>query len=331
VLSELPDRWEAEVTAWSKLNQKYKTPLGERQIPDANDEYFLYQTLVGAFPFEPEAVPQFGERVKEYVIKAVREAKVHTAWLQPDRAYEEGFINFVEQILKPTARNKFLIQFQAFWNTVADYGIYNSLSQTLLKITAPGVPDFYQGTELWDFSLVDPDNRRPVDYAGRIDSLKAIQQGIKVNILGLCEQLLENRRDGRLKQFLILQALAIRHRYHDVFAQGSYVPIPVMGPYEKHVIAFARQLEQQMVLTVVPRFLADLIQPGEYPLAETVWADTVIEIPQGLETTWHWQEGITGQSLPGGHVLAVGQTLKYFPVALLVGEASKGGGMRGRG
>jgi (1->4)-alpha-D-glucan 1-alpha-D-glucosylmutase len=187
-----------------------------------------------------------------------------------------------------------------------------------VKITAPGVPDFYQGTEWLDFSLVDPDNRRPVDYLARIEALKAIQIGIQSNILGLCESLLENRKNGHIKQFLILRALATRQHYRAVFEQGSYLPVQVIGPYEKHVIAFARQSDRHTILTVVPRFLTELIQPGTYPLGESVWADTVIEVPQGLEVTW--KDGITGQTLPSGKVVSVGQIFNYFPVALLVGE-----------
>jgi (1->4)-alpha-D-glucan 1-alpha-D-glucosylmutase len=317
VLSELPDRWEAEVNAWHELNQKHKQQSGNHWVPDPNDEYFFYQTLVGAFPFNSDEIPEFTERVKQYVIKAVREAKVYTAWLQPDSAYEEGFIDFVDKILKPNSRNKFLKRFVGFWEAIADYGIYNSLSQTLLKITAPGVPDLYQGTELWDFSLVDPDNRRPVDFEHRIQSLELLQTSIKQgDIVGLATKLLEHRQDGQIKQFLTMRALTIRHQYREVFEQGNYQPIAVLGPYEKQIIAFARQLEQQTLIVVVPRFLTTLIQPGEYPLGETVWADTVITLPAGVGTKW--QEGIIGRSLAAGDVISVGQILKYFPVALLV-------------
>ncbi len=317
VLSELPDRWETEVHAWQELNQKHKQKSGNHWVPDPNDEYFLYQTLVGAFPFDSDEIPEFTERVKQYVIKAVREAKVYTAWLQPDSAYEEGFIDFVDQLLKPNSRNKFFKRFVSFWATIADYGIYNSLSQTLIKMTAPGVPDIYQGTEFWDFSLVDPDNRRPVDFEHRIQSLEALQTSIKQgDIVGLTTKLLEHRQDGQIKQFLTMRALSIRHQYREVFEQGNYQPIAVLGPYEKHIIAFARQFEQQTLIVVVPRFLTTLIQPGEYPLGETVWADTVITLPAGVGTKW--QEGITGRSVATGDVIAVGQILKYFPVAILL-------------
>ncbi|MEO0455542.1 MAG: malto-oligosyltrehalose synthase [Cyanobacteria bacterium P01_A01_bin.114] len=318
VLSELPERWATEVKAWSQLNHKLKQTDGDRQLPDANDEYFLYQTLIGAYPFDKADLPEFTERIKAYVVKAVREAKVHTAWLQPDNVYEEGFAEFVEQILKPGSKNKFLSEFRPFWEIVADYGLYNSLSQTLLKIASPGLPDFYQGTEFWDFSLVDPDNRRPVDYKARISSLKALQDSIKKDLLGLCTQLLDHRQDGRIKQFLTMRALAVRSQYRDVFEQGNYLPVTVMGPYEEQVIAFARRYEQQTIVTVVPRFLTEVVKPGKYPLGEAVWADTVIEIPNSGEV--QWQESITEQSLGMGSVLSVGQILNYFPVALIVGE-----------
>ncbi|MEB3227997.1 MAG: malto-oligosyltrehalose synthase [Synechocystis sp.] len=319
VLSELPDQWESAVQSWRELNQPHKRELTDCQVPDANDEYFLYQTLVGAYPFEEGDRPLFTERVKQYVIKAVREAKVHTAWLQPDNAYEDGFSQFVDRILDPSPQNLFLPQFQDFWTAIADYGIYNSLSQTLLKIAAPGVPDFYQGTDLWDFSLVDPDNRRPVDYHQRQQSLQHLQAGLHSDSLGLCGQLLETRRTGQIKQFLILRALALRHHYRAIFEQGHYLPITVMGPFEKHIIAFARHLDHQMILAVAPRFLTDLVPPGAYPLTEKVWADTVLEVPSDFKTTW--QDGISGQHLTSGPMIAVGQVLNYFPVALLVGES----------
>ncbi|MEM8809547.1 MAG: malto-oligosyltrehalose synthase, partial [Cyanobacteria bacterium P01_G01_bin.38] len=323
VLSELPERWAADVKTWSQLNSKLKQTDGDRQIPDANDEYFLYQTLVGAYPFDEADLPEFTERIKAYVVKAVREAKVHTAWLQPDSAYEEGFVKFVDQILKPGSKNKFLSKFRPFWEIIADYGLYNSLSQTLLKITAPGLPDFYQGTEFWDFSLVDPDNRRPVDYKARMASLKALKSESS-DILGLCTKLLDHRQDGRIKQFMMMRALAVRNQYRAVFEKGSYIPVQVMGPYEGQVIAFARQHEQQTVVTVVPRYLTELIKPGKYPLGEAVWADTVIEIPNSLVNSGDapWQEGITEQNLGTGNVFSVGQILHYFPVALLVNEGA---------
>src|SRR5918999_744022 len=160
VLSELPDEWKKQLELWSKLNASKKSKLKGIEAPDGNDEYFLYQTLIGAFPFDAALESEFLERIKAYIVKAVREAKVYTEWLKPDLAYEDAFVAFIEKILKPSETNGFLADFSAFAKKVAHYGIVNSLSQTLIKIASPGVPDFYRGAELWDLSFVDPDNRR---------------------------------------------------------------------------------------------------------------------------------------------------------------------------
>jgi (1->4)-alpha-D-glucan 1-alpha-D-glucosylmutase len=243
VISEIPEKWAAEVNNWSELNYIHKSKINDRIIPDANDEYFLYQTLVGAFPFSEEEYPEFVERIKNYVIKAVREAKVHTAWIRPDTDYEEGFVAFVDQILQPSAENQFLEKLRSFQKWISHYGILNSLSQTLLKITAPGVPDFYQGTELWDLSLVDPDNRRPVDFQQRWTWLQDIKQRCQIDILSLISELIANCEDGRIKLFLIIRALAARNKHLELFQQGAYIPLEVIGQYQDRIVAFANTLQ----------------------------------------------------------------------------------------
>ncbi|MDQ1285922.1 MAG: (1-_4)-alpha-D-glucan 1-alpha-D-glucosylmutase, partial [Thermodesulfobacteriota bacterium] len=167
VLSEMPDDWLRKIRTWIKINRGKKKRVRGLAVPDRNDEYFLYQTLIGAFPFSDADYPDFIERMKEYIVKAVREAKVHTAWLKPDIEYEDAYVSFTEKILACSSGNAFLKDLIPFTKKVAHFGMLNSLSQTLIKITSPGVPDFYQGTELWDLSLVDPDNRRPVDFEKR--------------------------------------------------------------------------------------------------------------------------------------------------------------------
>ena len=187
VISEIPDEWEAQVRTWMALNRDKKTETDGRIIPDGNDEYFLYQNLIGSYPFYQAEYPEFVERVKQFAIKAVREAKVHTAWLRPDSVYEDGFLAFIDKILNASENNQFLQEFKTFQQKIAFYGMFNSLSQTLIKITSPGLPDFYQGTELWDLSLVDPDNRRPVDYKKRIKFLEEIKSRSQEDILSLIE------------------------------------------------------------------------------------------------------------------------------------------------
>lgn len=318
VISEIPESWETQVNTWSEMNGNYKTQVKNKIVPDANDEYFLYQTLVGAFPFFDEEYPGFIHRIKDYAIKAVREAKVHTAWLRPDTDYEEGFVTFVDQILQPSEENQFLEKLRSFSMWVAHYGILNSLSQTLLKIATPGVPDFYQGTELWDFSLVDPDNRRPVNFEMRMSFLQDIKQRSQTDILGLIADLIANRKDGRLKLFLIFKALEAKNKYLEVFQQGSYVPLEVLGQYQDRIVAFARPYRQTTAIAIVPRFLTDLVQPGEFPLGEKLWGDTRLEIPQGLRSTW--KDAFSNCIIPESDTISVGEALQYFPVSLLIGE-----------
>lgn len=318
VISEIPEQWEAEVTTWSYLNQPYRIEANGHWIPDPNDEYFLYQTLVGAFPFFEDEYPEFVERIKSYIVKAVREAKVHTAWLRPDTDYEEGFVTFVEKILTPSPENPFLDKLRAFQKQIAHYGRIYSLSQVLLKIASPGVPDFYQGTELWDLSLVDPDNRRPVNFEQRRSWLADIQQRAETDILGLMADLMADPRDGRIKLFLIARLLAVRNHYLEVFQQGAYIPLQVGGSHQDRALAFARHYRGTTAIAIAPRFLTSLVEPGDFPLGERLWKDTWVEIPQGLCSSW--QDGITGLELTEGESISVGQALEYFPVALLIGE-----------
>ncbi len=318
VLSELPDEWETQVRNWIQLNREHKIEEETRFIPDGNDEYFIYQILVGAYPFLEEEYPTFVERIKDYVVKAVREAKVHTAWLRPDTAYEEGFVKFVDQILQKTEENEFINSLQPFQEKIAFYGIFNSLSQTLLKLTSPGLPDIYQGTELWDLSLVDPDNRRPVDFEQRLSFLQEIQRRSKTGMQSLIDDLVATREDGRLKLFLIARVLEGRRQYLEVFEQGSYQPLNVTGQYANHIIAFARTYKEITLIVIAPRFLTSVVELNQFPLGEQVWGDTAVEIPNGSESTWH--EMITDQSIPSGDSIKIGQILTQFPVALIVNQ-----------
>ncbi|MGB7445137.1 MAG: malto-oligosyltrehalose synthase [Coleofasciculaceae cyanobacterium] len=317
-ISEIPEEWEKQVKTWSVLNRSAKSLVNGKEVPDANDEYFLYQTLIGAFPFADHEYSEFVERIKTYVVKAVREAKVYTAWLRPDTAYEEGFVAFVERILQTSEENKFLAEFRPFQQRVAYYGMFNSLSQTLLKITSPGVPDFYQGTELWDLSLVDPDNRRPVDFEQRRTFLQEIKERSKADILSLVSDLMATTEKGKIKLFLTAKALEARNQYLEVFQQGTYVPLQVMGQYQEQIIAFARHYGPSTVVAIAPRFLTNLVEPGTYPLGEEIWQDTRLEIPQGLRATW--QDVFTQEIIAESDTIAISQALQNFPVALLISQ-----------
>jgi (1->4)-alpha-D-glucan 1-alpha-D-glucosylmutase len=315
VLSELPQEWRAALKLWSRLNRTKKKKINGMYVPDKNDEYFLYQTLIGTYPF-PGGESGFTNRIRDYLVKAVREAKVHTAWLQPDSAYEEACSAFVENILRPGDANRFLGEFMLFQKKIAHYGIFNSLSQTLLKITSPGVPDFYQGSELWDLSLVDPDNRRPVDFKKRQEFLRDIMDREQQDILGLIAELLTAREDGRIKLFLIYRALKARRDALDVVQQGTYIPLMVTGTFSRCIIAFARTLANRWLVTVAPRCYTALIQPGEYPFGEKVWQDTRIVLPENAPGTW--RDALSNRIISGALELPAGTVFSCFPVALLV-------------
>ncbi|HAC64259.1 MAG TPA: malto-oligosyltrehalose synthase, partial [Cyanothece sp. UBA12306] len=322
VISEIPDEWENEVTTWRNLNSHYKHQTDKKIIPDGNDEYFLYQTLIGTFPFnETEEYQEFVERIKEYVVKAVREAKVHTAWLKPDLEYEEKFTEFVEKILERTEENQFLGKLRSFQEKIAYYGVFNTLSQTLLKMTSPGVPDFYQGTELWDFSLVDPDNRRPVDFEKRARFLEELQQQAEDDIFGLMDQLLNNYKDGRIKLFLIYRTLLARQKNPELFEKGAYIPLEVNGEYQENMIAFARYHNDTTAITIVPRFLTRLVEPYTRPLGTEIWGDTQLVIPHTFQT--QWTEVFSNRKISPSDTIPIGEVLQHFPVALLIADTSE--------
>ncbi|MEW5803160.1 MAG: malto-oligosyltrehalose synthase [bacterium] len=333
VLSEIPVEWEGRIKLWSKINKSKKPPSSNGNAPDRNDEYLLYQTLMGAYPFDESEVAGLLGRIKNYIIKAIREAKVHTAWIEPDTEYENAFTAFIDGILEPSEQNPFLKEFLPFQRKVAFYGIFNSLSQTLIKITSPGVPDFYQGTELWDFSLVDPDNRRPVDFDRRKELLARIRDTREEDIPGLINELLSTKEDGRIKLFLIYQALRARGAWRNIFQKGDYFPLDTGGKFKDHLVVFARKMPQDgpatarrgnsWAITIAPRLLTSIVKENEYPIGRMVWNDTCLTLPNGCPSLW--KDAITGQpiEIESSQTMLAGDVLKYFPAALLIsGEES---------
>ena len=308
VLSEIPQEWSQQVNRWREINQAYK----QDSSPDANDEYFFYQTLLGVFPFAEGDLADLPTRIKDYILKAVREAKVHTAWLRPDEEYEQAFFSFIDRILE-TKESDFWQQFRPFQKQIAEYGIYNSLSQVLIKNTAPGVPDLYQGAELWELSLVDPDNRRPVNYQQRIEFLEDIKAKIEQDILQLIKELIATKENGKIKLFLTHQLLKARKEYSEIFLNGDYQPIEVTGKYQNHLVAFARNYGDKTIVALAPRFLTGIIKPEKLPLGKEVWSDTSLKL---ADKNWH--NVIDSQTIAGEN-LAVGEILQNFFVALLIG------------
>lgn len=328
VLSEIPQEWKAHVTRWAKLNKKHKADVEGQLVPDRNEEYLLYQTLVGMWPFGPLDDAQYRvlcDRIQGYMSKALKEAKVHTSWINPDQAYEEAVRQFVESILDRAKANPFLDDFLQFHDQIAHAGMWNALSQVVLKITAPGIPDFYQGTELWDFSLVDPDNRRPVDYETRASMLGDLRRALTEcgpGRLRLVDTLLDQRADGRIKLFTTMTALNFRRANRELFQNGEYIPLESHGPKKDHVCAFARLHGELSAVTVVPRLVVSLTgDPKKAPVGTAAWSDTCVEVPS-------WRPGSPYRNLFTGEILAsqtVGErqtlsladVLRGCPVALL--------------
>ena len=248
VLSEMPRAWATQVMKWRRINRGRKAELSDgRIVPDSNEEYMLYQTLVGAWPLQMESEPErleFVQRIQQYMNKAVHEAKVNVSWLSQNPEYVDNLNTFIDRILSPTYRgrvNLFWDSLQKFLPAVIYFGALNSLSQTLLKLTSPGVPDIYQGQELWDYSLVDPDNRRPVDFAVRQrDLAELLARSNSPDSLGLCSELLQTYRDGRSKLWVTMRALNFRRQHKELFRSGAYIPLEASRGKEEHVVAFAR-------------------------------------------------------------------------------------------
>ncbi len=317
VISEIPDEWNLRVKKWYNMNLKYKKEHNGRFFPDKNDEYFLYQTLIGTFPFEGKPDDEFKKRIKEYAIKVVREAKVHTAWVKPDEIYENAFLGFIDNILTESDSNLFLDDILEFHRYTSFYGMFNSLSQAIIKMTAPGVPDFYQGTELWDFSLVDPDNRRPVDYQFREDLLKEINEKESEEVDFLFEYLFSTMRLGAVKLFVISKILNLRRENRELFEAGKYLKLKTTGIYKNSIIAFARQLGDEAVVVVVPRFLTGIIAPGKLPLGVKIWKDTGVKTPFPVSNI---KNLLSGEFFAGSNEIEVGNIMEKFPAAVLMCE-----------
>lgn len=312
VISERPDEWQRAVTSWARMNADKKVRTKHREIPDKNDEYFYYQTLVGSLPFAGPEREAYPARLKEYIIKAVREAKIHTAWLKPDNDYESGFLSFIDATLDPSPENRFREELLEFQAKIANVGIFNSLSQLVLKATSPGIPDFYQGSEFWDFSFVDPDNRRAVDFSARRDALAQMRASTESDRNLYLERLLQNRTDGKVKLFTTYKLIQTRARAASLFSDGEYVPLKVSGTHRNHVLAFLRRLRDQMAAIVVPRRCANLLESQQLPLGDAIWSDTRVELP--FKGPQQCRNIFTGEILTLHHSVSLSSALAHFPV-----------------
>ena len=276
-ISEIPDLWRRSLQRWQVANRRWKRMINDLEAPDASEEYLLYQTLLGTWPMqsngEPEAVatPEYVERIQAYMDKALHEAKINTSWIQPNEEWDAAMRDFVAKILDASSRNKFVPIFLPVAQEIARLGAINSLTQTLLKLTSPGVPDIYQGNEIWDYSLVDPDNRRPIDYNLRRQMLDGLTSATP-------DELMRAWPDGRIKLFLTQRVLRFRRENADLFQRGEYLPLRVSGIFAECCLSFARRLADKWIVVMAPRLSARI----GFPPVGKLWKDTTIEFPEKL-------------------------------------------------
>jgi (1->4)-alpha-D-glucan 1-alpha-D-glucosylmutase len=331
VISEIPEEWRGALLRWNRANTARKSIVNGELAPSRNDEYLFYQVLLGAWPFEPSSPEEFAifrERVTNYMLKAIKEAEVRTSWVNPHAEYEEATRSFVTQVLTDDPADQFRQDFVGLQRRVAFFGQVNGLSQLLLKLTSPGVPDIYQGQELWDFSLVDPDNRRPVDYDRRRALLAEVHAGIDHGDLAeLCRDLMTTSTDGRIKMYVTHRVLVYRAEHPQLFDAGGYRALRAVGRRRRHVCAYVRDREEESLIVIAPRLAVRLTGGVEsWPIGRSAWRDTWLVLPRepvgrrfhnvftGAEVAVQEGDGIAG--------LPLAELCRDFPLALLerVGE-----------
>jgi len=325
VLSEIPALWRMRVRDWRRFNRIYRSSVNGGPAPSPNDEYLLYQTLIGAWPLKPleeeSDWKHLRERIENYLLKAMREGKENTSWINQNAEYETAVSSFVKVILTHGKTNRFLDDFMPFQRRIARIGLWNSLSQTLLKLTCPGVPDIYQGNDIWDFSLVDPDNRQPVDYALRqqlFANIRELGSGAEFS----AADLLTAPEDSRLKLYVTAKALCLRKQCSELFQSGEYSTLQAQGEKADHVVAFERHVGSASVLVIVPRLVAGLLnESARPPVGAEVWKDTRILLPSARRSC-AYRNIFTGEILEpetSKHAsVSLAETLGRFPVALCV-------------
>ncbi len=328
-ISELPAKWRLGLSRLSRIARRRKRIVSGSPAPSRNDEYLFYQTLLGIWPLEPvddAALDLLRGRVREFMIKAVREAKVHSSWINTNEEYETAVITFVDSLLTGTARNLFLAEIEALAGRLGWLGLLNSLSMTLVKLASPGVPDIYQGCELWSFALVDPDNRRPVDFALRRRMLADLELEYSREAPDLASRvgsLMREAEDGRPKLYVTWRLLSLRREDPEVFQNGDYLAVEARGTRAEHVVSFARRGAGRGVIACAPRLMDALAaDPRGLPVGAAVWADTSLDV-SALGTGPVVVNALTGERVPvlqqdGRSLLKLGDVLASFPVALLL-------------
>jgi (1->4)-alpha-D-glucan 1-alpha-D-glucosylmutase len=319
VLSEIPFDWETRIAKWRRFNRAKRRRVGGRPVPSRAEEYLFYQTLVGTWPGadRADAMPEYRSRISDYMLKALREAKVNTSWAKQNERYEELVTTFVNDVLGDATRTHFVDDLDEFVRSIAVPGFLNGLGQTLLKLTSPGVPDVYQGNEVWDFSLVDPDNRRPVDYARRAALLEQIEDvaAEPARLPALLNDMLANLADGRAKLYATWRALRLRAERPELFELGSYASIEARGPRADHLCALSRRHGSECAIAIVGRWFASLPRTAGAEPATFDWLDTTVAIPPGVYRDVFSLETRTVEGDAGARVADL---FARFPIALLV-------------
>ncbi len=318
-LSEMPSEWKAHLERWAKHNEQHKEQVGGQPVPDRNEEYFLYQTLLGVWPLDDQDYASLLKRVHEHILKATREAMVHTRWTRPNQPHEDALLRFVERILSAQHNREFLQDFRSFQERIAYVGMINGLSQTLLKIASPGVPDFYQGSELWDLRLVDPDNRGPIDFTKRGVALDSLVMADSAHGLS---NLADSWQDGCIKLYLIWKAISFRRDHADLFREGEFIPLQSSGAHSRNVAAFIRKKENSFVLAAIPRWLSLLPAKGSGGFN---WGDTTLALPADSPAEWNSilsRVTLSSKSEAGHPHLMADDIFREFPVAFFHAEGN---------
>ena len=310
-ISEMPQLWRTSLQRWRVINRRWKRILDDAAAPNANEEYLFYQTLLGTWPMDaagrPERTvgPEYISRIQAYMAKALKEAKLNTSWIQPNEQWDAAMNDFVARVLDPSSKNKFPPSFLPMAEEIARLGAVNSLAQLVLKLTVPGVPDIYQGNEIWDFSLVDPDNRRPVDYQRRGEMLASLTGATP-------EELLHHWPDGRIKLFLTQRLLLFRRDHPALFQQGKYLPLSANGTFADCCVAFIREHEGEWIAVIVPRLSSRV----GFPPTGDRWKDTIIGLPPSLRRE-EVKEIFTSQDLHADDAgIRVSEAMRSLPFAV---------------
>jgi (1->4)-alpha-D-glucan 1-alpha-D-glucosylmutase len=318
-LSEIAEEWTTQVAQWRETHASLRRQIDGVEVPTAEEEWLIYQTLAGVWPLRPHDRKGLRSRIREYLTKAMREAKVNTRWTAVNEAWEKEVLRFADALL---SSEEFASSMEAVQKNIAFPGALNSLASVVLKIASPGIPDIYQGTELWSFSLVDPDNRRPVDYDRRSSMLRTmIREWEKGGgpLEGYLAKLRKNWRDGRIKLWTTWRGLRTRAERAELFHRGDYIELETQGGRAGHLCAFARRRSDQWAIAIAPLQILREVEGGRYPIGGDFWGDTRVILPEGA--SGRWTCGITGrtvEAVEGRDAIAVGDALSAMPVALLV-------------